>query len=153
MCNPIRPFYSEIFCLQQWVYSTDTRSSFWRRHLLCLLGGVLNYPLRVTLQMHPSQQALTSNLLICMVNSSAKDHPWPLPCFKYSWASIVQSALRVEVMPGTHGLAVFQVARSLLRSEEQDAKDFRLNCERPTGRDVKLSTLLHLQDSKQINKH
>ena len=51
-------------------------------------------------------------------------------------------------MPETHGLAVFLVARSLLRSEEQDAKDFRLNCGRPTGKDVKLSTLLQLQDRK-----
>lgn len=148
MYSPIWPFHPEIFCLQQWVCSTETRSSFRRRHLLCSLRGVLIYRLRLTPQIHPSQQELTSNLLIYMAKSSAKDHPWPLPYFKYSWVFIIQNALRVEEMLETHGLVVFLVARSLLRSEEQDAKDFRLNCERPTGKDVKLSTLLQLQDRK-----
>jgi len=64
------------------------------------------------------------NLLICTVKSSAGDHPRPLPCFKYSWFSTVQNALRVGMVPGT----VFLVTRRLLRSKKQDVKDFKLNC-------------------------
>lgn len=88
----------------------------------------LNSPSQIHTPLHQSQQDLTSNLLIRMVNSSAKDHAWPLPCFKYSWVFMAQNALKAGRMPTTHGLTVFPGIGSLLRSKEQDAKDFRLSC-------------------------
>lgn len=75
--------------------------------------------------MYWSQRELVPNLLICMVKSRANDHPRPLPHFKYSWFSTVQNALKVGTMPAH---TVFLVTRSLLRSKEQDVKNFKLNC-------------------------